>query len=139
PPMQFQANQPFESIATLLGYDLTGELKADGAQVKVVLYWQADGPTPQPYQIHLRLLDQAGQILGEHTAEPAAGTAPSTKWQPHEIITDAHELAITGRKPASVRLEISLIDAAGQPVSLGNGVMAYGVDEIQQKVMWRTQ
>jgi hypothetical protein len=139
PPMQFQANQPFESIATLLGYDLTGELKPDGAQVKVVLYWQTGGPTPQPYQVHLRLIDESGQILGEQGGEPAAGEAPSTKWQPDEIITDAHELAITGRKPVSVRLEVNLIDAAGQPVSLGNGVTVYRVDEIQQKVMWRTK
>ncbi len=136
PPMQFQAGAAFGPIATLLGYGLSGVLKPDGAQVTVVLYWQAGGPTPRPYQVHLRLVDETGQILAEQTAEPAV---PSSEWQPAEIISDAHELAISGRKPASVRMEISLVDAAGQPLPLADGTTAYGVAELQQKVMWRTK
>jgi 4-amino-4-deoxy-L-arabinose transferase-like glycosyltransferase len=140
PPMQFQANTVFGDVATLLGYDLAGELSPEGAHVMVTLYWQAQRNTFQPYQVKLRLVDGSnGSLLAEQTAEPAQGTAPSTEWQAGEIVTDRHELVISSSQPTSVNLEIQLLTNSLQQVLLADGRQAFVVTEVQQKVSWRTQ
>ncbi len=140
PPMQFPAKAVFGDIATLLGYDLAGDLSPDGVRVTVTLYWQAQRSTPQPYQVNLRLVDSSSNTtLAEQTAEPAQGSAPTTAWQAGEIITDRHELVTASSQPASVNLEIRFLADTLQPALLADGQPFFVVPEVQQKVSWRTQ
>jgi hypothetical protein len=138
PSMQFQANQPFGDIATLLGYDLLGDLSPAGAHVRVTLYWQALRTTVQPYTVNIRLTEANGLVLAEQESEPARGTIPTTEWQPGEIVTDLHEIDVTRSEPVSANLEVRLLDPTGKPVPLPNGAGAAVVSDVQQKVMWRT-
>ncbi|MCL4300485.1 MAG: glycosyltransferase family 39 protein [Anaerolineae bacterium] len=139
PPMQFPAKAVFGDIATLLGYDLAGDLSPDGVRVTVTLYWQAQRSTTQPYQVSLRLVDSSSNTtLAEQTAEPVQGSAPTTGWQAGEIITDRHELVTASSQPASVNLEIRFLADTHQPAPLADGQPFFVVPEVQQKVSWRT-
>lgn len=140
PPVQFSAHAVFGDVATLLGYDLTGSLSPEGAQVAVTLYWQAQKKTARPYQVKLRLVDGSnGSLLAEQTDEPSQGDISTSEWQTGEIIADRHELVITSSQPASVNLEIQLLADSLQPVSLADSQPLLLVPEVQQKVSWRTQ
>ncbi|GIK39171.1 MAG: hypothetical protein BroJett011_30040 [Chloroflexota bacterium] len=139
PPMQFPAKAVFGDVATLLGYDLAGDLSPDGVRVTVTLYWQAQRSTPQPYHVNLRLVDSSSNTtLAEQTAEPAQGSAPTTVWQAGEIITDRHELVTASSQPVSVKLEIRFLADTLQPVVLADGQSFFVVPEVEQKVSWRT-
>lgn len=139
PPMQFPAKAVFGDIATLLGYDLAGDLSPDGVRMIVTLYWQAQRSTTQPYQVNLRLVDSSSNTtLAEQTAEPGQGSAPTTAWQAGEIITDRHQLVFANSKPRSVNLEIQLLADRLQPTPLADGQQFFVVPEVQQKVSWRT-
>lgn len=139
PPVQFSAHAVFGDVATLMGYDLAGNLSPEGAQVMVTLYWQAQNKTAQPYQIQLRLIDgNSGAVLAQQIAEPAQGAVSTTRWQTGEIIADQHDLLITDDQPASVRLEIQLLADTLQPVLLTDGQQLFVVPDVQQKVSWRT-
>jgi hypothetical protein len=137
PAMQSPAKANFGDIATLLGYDLAGELLPNGAQVMVTLYWQAQKSTSQPYRVNLRLVDGQGATMVEQTSE---FSTPTTAWQTGEIITDRRELAIsTSQSPTSVHLEVRLLDASGRLVLLTDGSQAFSVSQIEQKISWRTR
>jgi hypothetical protein len=137
PAPQFQTDHQFGQLARLVGYDLAGELGPAGIQVNVLLYWQANGPTPQPYQIQLQLVDAQGAVLADQLSAPAGGHAPTTTWQAGEIINDAHTLTFQQSQPTSASLEISFIDNAGQPVLLSDGQPGLVITDVQQKVNWR--
>jgi hypothetical protein len=138
PPFQFQADASFDDIATLLGYDLSGDLWSDGVRVQVTLYWQALQATDRPYTVSVQLVDTNGVVLAAQQSQPASGMVPTTEWQQGEIVTDLHEIDVASSEPVSTNLEIRLLDADGNSVSLRNGGDALVVSDVQQKVMWRT-
>jgi 4-amino-4-deoxy-L-arabinose transferase-like glycosyltransferase len=138
PMMQFQAGESFNNLVTLLGYDLSGILSDQGAQAVITLYWQAEQNTPQPYRVNLRLVDTNGVILAEQGSEPANGAAPTTEWQPGEVVADQHEVKITGLPGSPVQIEVRLLDANNQPVTLRNGAAAFIIAAVQEKVNWQT-
>ncbi len=137
PPMQFPADHSFGDIATLLGYDLFGDILPGRAHVTVTLYWQALRTTDGPYTVGVRLVDANGLVLAEQESQPAAGAIPSSKWQPGEIVTDLHEMDIVGNEPVSGDLEVRLLDTAGNRVLLADGSEELVIPDVQRKVMWR--
>jgi hypothetical protein len=138
PPMQFEANYSFGEVATLIGYDLLGNLTPQDAHVEMTLYWQALQATDQPYTVNVRLVDGNGTILVEQESQPAAGMVPTTEWQAGEIVADLHKMNIGGSKPIEVNLEVRLLDAAGRGTALPDGAETFVVFDVQKKVMWLT-
>jgi hypothetical protein len=138
PLMQFQAGESFSNLATLLGYDLSGTLSDQGAQVAITLYWQAEQSIPQPYRVNLRLVDANGVVLAEQESEPASGVAPTTEWQTGEVVADQHEFKIAGLPGGPVQIEVRLLDANGKPAPLNSGPTALIITAAQEKVNWRT-
>ncbi len=73
----------------LLGYDLH---VAD--QLELVLYWQSEQPATQSYDVFIHLLDAEGNIVAQADSVPVAGLAPTTRWQPGDIIQDVYTIPL---------------------------------------------
>jgi 4-amino-4-deoxy-L-arabinose transferase-like glycosyltransferase len=93
------------------------------------LYWQAAGPTTQPYTVFTQLIAADGFNRTGQDNPPVWSTYPTTAWQPGERITDKYELTLpAGTPPGDHRLHLGwyqaatgqrvpVLDATGQPVA----------------------
>lgn len=108
----------------LRGYDAPESL-TPGERGVVKLYWQIDEPVGEDYAVSLRLVDHAGTHWGQWDATPLGNRAGSSTWQPHQIIVDAHDLALAADlRPGAYRLQVVPYHAAtgaalGDVVTLG--------------------
>jgi hypothetical protein len=75
-----------------LGFDVDGRRKSSGDQLVVTLYWEALAPLPRNYQAFVHLYD--GRLLTQHDGAPDCAMNPTTRWEPGQIIADAHILTI---------------------------------------------
>ncbi|HLB11462.1 MAG TPA: glycosyltransferase family 39 protein [Dehalococcoidia bacterium] len=84
-----------------------------GGVLPLTLYWEAIAPPPQRYKVFVHLLGPNATLWGQHDAEPAGGSRPTTDWQPGEAIADNHGLPILpGTPPGRYELEVGLYDPA---------------------------
>ncbi len=72
----------------LLGYNLDTTKAVPGGRIIVTLYWQALTPFEQNYQVFTHLFD--GEMRAQHDGTPDCGIMPTTRWEPGQIIRDAH-------------------------------------------------
>jgi len=115
------------SVATLLGYNLLvappAAQQPGSTAATVVLVWRAAGPTAGSLKVSLQLLDSDGRLLSQHDSLPQGGQAPTTSWQPGEIIEDPHALTVPATTPASGRRLIVVVydEASGQRLRFADG------------------
>ncbi len=110
PSVEVPVNQALGDSAVLVGYSLPQtEFAADEA-LPVTLVWQAaDVPFSSSYTVFVHLLDEAGNLIGQHDGQPVNGSRPTTSWLPGEYLVDGHEVrlrdtAFTGRAKLVVGL-----------------------------------
>jgi hypothetical protein len=77
---------------------------------RITLYWTADAPVGDIYQVWLRLVDQLGRPLWRSGgAHPAGNDYPTSAWQLGEIVPDSHEFVIpAGLPPSDYELQVAL-------------------------------
>jgi hypothetical protein len=79
------------------------------------------------YTVFTQLLDVQNHLVTSHDSPPAAGVAPTRRWQPGEVIVDDHTLILPGNIPSGeYRLLVGMYDtavvrlpwvtSAGQPI-----------------------
>ncbi len=103
----------------LQGYDLQRLDWAGGPALRTNLYWQPTTALPQTLKVSLRLLDAAGNPLTYPDGSPAAldeyplrQVAPTTTWQPGEIVRDVYTLYLPpGVQSQPLTLQVILYDA----------------------------
>lgn len=78
----------FDGKITLLGATIDGNLFAPGDIIQISLFWSAEAPLDQRYKTFIHLVDDNGVIVAQQDSEPVGGMAPTTAWQPGEIIRD---------------------------------------------------
>lgn len=89
----------------LVGYDLAG--------LQLTLYWQARGPTKQPYTVFVHLLDSGGRVRAQQDNQPVAGRRPTTGWATGEYIADPYTLSLPpDAGPGPYQVEIGMYDPA---------------------------
>jgi hypothetical protein len=97
---------------------LAGALLGDGqvgAELDLVLYWQAATPLAERYTVFTQLLDAGGQIVAQQDNEPAGGQAPTDGWSPGAVVRDPYRLPLSAElPPGSYRLIVGLYNAAGR-------------------------
>jgi 4-amino-4-deoxy-L-arabinose transferase-like glycosyltransferase len=86
--------------ARLVGYGLDVQQAYSGGQVVLTLYWQAEGPMVQPFKVFTHLVDEQGQIVGQHDGPPGNGCCPTHTWVEGEVIIDEHEIPLRANLPA---------------------------------------
>ncbi|MCB0143046.1 MAG: hypothetical protein KDE50_24320 [Caldilineaceae bacterium] len=97
-----------------------------GADLHLVLYWQADAPVRGSYTVFTQLFDRDGALIAQQDNLPVEGLAPTNTWQPGVLIRDAYRLVLPANSPAGTyQLHIGLYDDAGRlQLTLADGVSA---------------
>jgi 4-amino-4-deoxy-L-arabinose transferase-like glycosyltransferase len=97
-----------ESIA-LRRYRLLDPSLSLGGILRLELEWLPAGPVGERYKVFLQLLNDRGELVAQRDSEPAAGTRPTTTWQPGESIADRHGLLLPwDLPPGDYRLIVGL-------------------------------
>ena len=61
----------------------------------LTLVWQAgEVPFGSSYTVFVHLLDEAGNLIGQHDGLPVNGSRPTTSWLPGEFLVDVHEVRL---------------------------------------------
>jgi len=79
----------------------------------LTLYWQSLASVSVDYTAFVHLQDGDGGLIGQHDGWPCAGTYPTTRWRPGEVVADRHQVALpAGQRANSYELYIGLYDLA---------------------------
>ncbi|MBL7063818.1 MAG: glycosyltransferase family 39 protein [Anaerolineae bacterium] len=82
-----------ESIR-LHGYALDDTALSPSDILPVTLFWETQAPVVERYKVTVQLLDGAGQLVAQVDTEPGDGLAPTTTWQPAQILTDRYGIPL---------------------------------------------
>ncbi|MCL4297226.1 MAG: DUF2079 domain-containing protein [Anaerolineae bacterium] len=94
PTRPLQVN--FDGKMELRGYDV----KREGSNLAVILYWQAVTTMPLDYTVFVHLVDSAGKTVAQHDGQPSWEVPlPTSTWQPGEMLQDRHLLALPADLP----------------------------------------
>jgi hypothetical protein len=121
-----EPNIRFGDAITLRRYKVSARSYAPGDVMQVELSWEANQALTTRYKVFVQLLDENGQLVAQHDAEPVGSTLPTTAWEPNTRILDNHALLIPRNALASPHysLIIGLYDIADStarlPVGGGN-------------------
>ena len=105
------------------GYVLPSTLVSPGGALEVTLYWRTQQPIQENYTVFVHLVDETGQLVAQHDAEPGLGGYPTSSWPPGELIVDRHPLQIGADAPREAyKLLVGLYRLEdGQRVPLAGG------------------
>lgn len=108
---------PFSGNLRLRGYWAPQSLGA-GKRGIVKLYWQIDEPVGEDYAVSLRLVDDAGILIGQWDTIPLGNRAGTSTWESKKIFIDTHDLPIAfNPPPGNYRLQVVPYHAAtGNPL-----------------------
>ena len=92
----------------LAGYDL--ETTADTLQV--TLHWQAEQVPDADYTVYLHLIDEQGNLLGQHDSPPQSGAYPTSWWLPGDVVVDQHTIRLDEPLTVPAHLQVGMYDPA---------------------------
>ena len=108
----FDADTPVE----LVGVEVGSDRYHPGVRVPVTLYWRAEQPLQQDYQLFIQFLDENGREVANLTSHPGWGRNPTSSWQPGALYPDRYQVLVSGPLDASspllARVYTGLIDPA---------------------------
>jgi hypothetical protein len=87
-------NVNFDDLVALVGYTLDRRMAHPGETIHLKLYWQALTPIEVDYRIFAHVLGVETQLWANSDSQPAGGAAPTSRWQPEEIVEDVRELTL---------------------------------------------
>ncbi len=80
-----------------------------GSELVVTLLWQAEAIPEDDYTVFIHLVDAQGERQGQHDGPPLAGTFPTGRWRPGDVVRDVHRLTVAaGAPPGTYRLLVGL-------------------------------
>ncbi|MCB0191341.1 MAG: glycosyltransferase family 39 protein [Anaerolineae bacterium] len=100
-----------------LGYRSTPETPLrSGEPLQLVVYWSlAASNSPVQDELHIEVIDNLGQSIGEPLVRPLAGVDyPAAQWQPGEIVRAQYSFPLAV-EPGSYRLRLSVPGQDGEP------------------------
>lgn len=100
-----------------------------GGACALELAWDTTRPVLGDYKVFVHAVDDAGRLVAQHDAPPAAGARPTSTWQLGEEVLDRHGLFLPGELGQQrLYLLVGLYDAdTGQRVLLTDGSDAVGL------------
>jgi 4-amino-4-deoxy-L-arabinose transferase-like glycosyltransferase len=102
----------FGNLIELVGYEITDLSPAAGETTELTLYWRGLEKIPDDYKVFANIIDPV--TLTKYASSdgmPVNWNAPTSTWQPREIIEDRRELAVradTPTVPGIYELELGL-------------------------------
>jgi hypothetical protein len=125
-PQQLQ----FSDGISLAGFEISARIIEPGEMLTLTLYWQATTTPSQDYKVFVHLIGQDGQRVAQHDADPQNGAAPTSRWQPGQIVVDSHPLEIfPTTPPGAYHFQVGLYNSkTGQrvPIQKIGGVWVQG-------------
>jgi hypothetical protein len=97
PPLAFGDRLVF------VGYELLTPTVAPQEPLSLVTYWRVVAPAAGDLKIFVHLLDESGQVLGQHDGLDVAG------WRAGDVIVQRHVFE-TSAAPGRHRLQVGLYD-----------------------------
>jgi hypothetical protein len=120
-----QVAYTFANDVELLGYATQPLSSPPGDSAEVTLFWRVNKPVDADATVFVHLLDEEGQIVTQHDAQPVSNTYPISIWQPGAIVVDRHALTLPPELPVSqFTLAVGLYtpdDLVLWPVSTADG------------------
>ncbi|NOZ05040.1 MAG: DUF2079 domain-containing protein [Chloroflexi bacterium] len=109
-----------------------GDVCTAGAQVNLILYWQALRPMDRNYTVFVHLVDAGGQIVAQVDRQPQAYTYPTRWWAAGEVVPDEMSLELPAdAPPGPYRLRVGLYDAeTGERLPLVAGAGGDGAADL---------
>ncbi len=107
----------FDERIQLLGVDSHPTTLHPGETIHITLYWQALQPIPYDASLYIHLLGPGFKNLAQIDSEPGWGRAPTSHWQPGQILVDSYHLQLPAHAPVPTRIlvDVGLYDfASGQ-------------------------
>ena len=84
----------FGDQAALIGYTLDRRLVRPGETIRLTLYWRPLVPMETDYSVFAHVLGVENQVWANSDGQPAGGAAPTSQWQPGQVIEDVRELKV---------------------------------------------
>lgn len=107
--MQQTAAVVFDGRLRLVGYTLENPTLAAGEAALLTLYWEALQPIAGDYTVFVHLVGEDGRLAAQVDSQPAAGSRPTSQWQPGQVITDPYALLTPADAPAGrYQLQVGL-------------------------------
>ena len=94
-PTDFRAGD----LLSLAGYDLPGSVFHPGQELPLTLYWRAQQPIGEDYQVFVHLLDENGTLVAGYDKAPQDGWWPTSLWEPGQTFDDSYPLALPATLP----------------------------------------
>jgi hypothetical protein len=103
-------NARFDTLVTLLGYDVDSDSVQPGQALDLSLYWQVEAQPPGDYLLFVHLLDGAGTMVAQRDTHPGLGNFPSSLWRPGDRFVERIQVPIpeTAYAPETGTLSIGL-------------------------------
>jgi len=92
----------FEGKLALVGFDLDRRAIRPGETLHLTLYWRALSSMEQDYTVFTHLLLPPDQVWAQEDDQPQDGQAPTSSWQPGQLIEDHYFLALPAETPPGV-------------------------------------
>ncbi|MFQ6058622.1 MAG: glycosyltransferase family 39 protein [Anaerolineae bacterium] len=131
PPMSPPASMTKTGPAELVGYALTPSTAAPGEIINLALFWRTPVQLAQDYKVSVRLVDAQGHVVLAVDRPPQDGFAPTSAWEPGQIVEDRYGLwvpldAASGVYQMVVKLYeertwAEVVDAVLGPVTVTEG------------------
>lgn len=120
PPDDAQIPNPltvnFGHQMQLVGYDLSTRTPSPGGMLTVTLYWRALQPMQTNYTVFTHVISPDTTIWGQLDSQPQGGLAPTSSWEPGELVVDEVELSLREDTPLGiypVEIGVYSVDAEG--------------------------
>lgn len=114
-PVTFSDFQPsgarFGEHITLQQFAISAATLRPNDALQIQLDWLTDLPLASRYKVFIQLLRPDGTLAAQRDSEPGGGEVLTTLWQPDQVVSDKHALAIPADlAPAEYTLIIGLYD-----------------------------
>ncbi len=105
-------NARFDTLVTLLGYELSTDMLRPGDPLDIDLYWEVNATPPGDYLLFVHLTNQEGSIIAQRDTHPGLGNFPSSQWEVGGRFVDTVRVFLpeTTYAPATATLSIGLYD-----------------------------
>ena len=115
-PLQYR----FGDHIWLIGYRLEPPSAAQGENVELTLFWQADAPVDTSYKVFTQIIDMTDyHKAGQRDGVPGCERYPTNEWQPNDIIVDRYSIPTdSDARPGDYTVLIGLYDSDEERIDL---------------------
>ncbi len=136
PPTAIRLDKNYGDLARLAAIELAPPRLTPGATLQVTLYWLPLAPINRELVSFVHLANLKAEVLAQANGVPDHGQAPTTTWQPGQIIVDTYSLPIDAKlmPPLAVNLEAGLFAPANSQFIAARTADAQPTDSVVAKL-----